>query len=120
MVARMVEIAERQDSELGVEETKPVTCICAEYSVCGCDDNGDQTFLASIIGDGTYSTLNQTLVQVADINGTSTIILNGTLPNGTTAPGGVDDASAASNVKVSHYSGYLVMVALVGFTVFLV
>jgi hypothetical protein len=67
-------------------ETKPVTCLCQEYQPCGCDDNQDSQFLNQTIGDG--SNLNGTLVRVATVNGTDTIFLNGTLPNGTTAPGG--------------------------------
>ena len=84
------------------------------YQECGCDDNGNSTFLDSIIGDGTYSALNFSLVNVADINGTSTIVLNGTLPNGTTVSGAMDSFHSA------RMSGYWVMVALVGMTVYMV
>ena len=49
----------------------------------------------SIIGDGNPSTLNQTLVRVANVNGTDTIFINGTLPNGTTASGGTDSGAAS-------------------------
>ena len=112
-------VESRQDSTTGLEETKPVTCLCAMYAECGCDDNGNTTFLDSIIGDGTYSNLNLSLVNVADINGTSTIVLNGTLPNGTTAAGGTDDASGAARTLIEA-SGYWVMIALVGMTVFMV
>jgi hypothetical protein len=127
----MFEIEMRQAEDTGANETKPVTCLCAEFSVCGCDDNSDTTFLDSIIGDGDYTKLNKTLVQVADINGTSTIILNGTLPNGTTATGGTEEAdgsssdssSGSSSGRASGFlqaSGYWVMIAMVGFTCFLV
>ncbi len=113
------DIEVRQENDTGANETKPVTCLCAMYAECGCDDNGNTTFLNSLIGDGTYSNLNLSLVNVADINGTSTIILNGTLPNGTTAPGGTENASGAART-VLEASGYWVMVALVGMTVLLV
>src|SRR5205085_2412681 len=63
-------------------ETKPVTCGCDPYAVCGCDENGDPQYLADLVGNGTN--LNNTLVSVANVNGTQTILLNGTLPNGTT------------------------------------
>ncbi|KAG0652335.1 hypothetical protein D0Z07_0918 [Hyphodiscus hymeniophilus] len=108
-------LVERQDT--GVNQTKPVTCLCAAYSECGCDDNGNTTFLDALIGDGSYANLNKSVVNVADINGTSTIVLNGTLPNGTTTSGGTDNASGAELVQAS---GWLVMVALIGCTVFLV
>ncbi len=119
------EIEIRQEDDSGVNETKPVTCLCAEYSVCGCDDNGNSTFLDSIVGDGDYFKLNQSLVTVADINGTSTIVLNGTLPNGTTAAGGTEDATTSSSDNSSaavrsviEASGYWVMIAIVGLTCF--
>jgi hypothetical protein len=105
--------------DTGANETKPVTCLCAAYQECGCDDNGNTTFLNSLIGDGTYSSLNQTLVTVADVNGTSTIIINGTLPNGTTSSGGTEDAFSAGARTIVEASGHLVMIALVGCTVFL-
>jgi len=110
----------RQESD-GVNQTKPVTCLCAQYQECGCDDSSNTTFLDSIIGDGDYFALNQSLVTVADVNGTSTIILNGTLPNGTTASGGTADANVAAGMKkLVEASGYWVMIALVGCTVSLV
>jgi hypothetical protein len=62
------------------------------------------------------------VVDVADIDGKSTIILNGTLPNGTSIPGGTEDAitdSAAAKMLV-NVAGYWVMVALVGATVYMV
>lgn len=111
----------RQTSEdAGANETKPVTCLCAMYAVCGCDDDGNSTFLDSIIGDGTYSSLNLSLVDVADINGTSTIVLNGTLPNGTTASGGTEDANGAAARLGGQLQGYWVMVAIVAATCYLI
>jgi hypothetical protein len=69
-----------------------------------------------LIGDGTYNGLNKSVITVADINGTSTILINGTLPNGTTASGGSDSADAGVSLK---FSGYWLMIAFVGCTVFL-
>ena len=74
-------------------QTKPVLCLCQEYSVCGCDENTNSTYMTSVIGDGDFAKLNRSLAYVNDVNGTSTIILNGTLPNGTTADGGSEDAN---------------------------
>jgi len=111
------------DTNTGVNETKPVTCLCAAYQECGCDDTGDTTFLDQLIGNGSYAALNKTLVTVADIKGTSTIILNGTLPNGTTASGGTENAdgsSSGASTSIVQVSGYWVMLALVGCTVLLV
>ncbi|TVY55843.1 hypothetical protein LCER1_G002650 [Lachnellula cervina] len=117
--ARSITLETRQDDSEGLNQTKPVTCLCAQYAVCGCDDNNNATFLNSLIGDGTYANLNTTLVNVADINGTSTIVLNGTLPNGTTASGGTENASGAVST-MSNLAGYWVMVVLVGCTAFLI
>ncbi|THV50567.1 hypothetical protein BGAL_0145g00140 [Botrytis galanthina] len=109
-------IETRQDSDTtGVNQSKPVTCLCAAYSECGCDDSGNSTFLDQIIGDGSYAALNKSLVNVADVNGTSTILINGTLPNGTTASGGSDSAAGRTIVEGL---GWWVMVATVFATCF--
>ncbi|TAQ90158.1 hypothetical protein B7494_g1543 [Chlorociboria aeruginascens] len=120
-------VAERAEPALilrdgtGANQTKPVTCLCAAYAECGCDDNGNTTFLDSLIGDGNYAALNKSLVTVADVNGTSTILLNGTLPNGTTSSGGTENANVGEGMRqLMEQSGYWVMIALVGCTVWLV
>lgn len=76
----------------------------------------------SLIGNGSYAALNQSVVTVADVNGTSTILINGTLPNGTTASGGTTSASGASSLGrgLMEASGYWVVIALVGCTVLMV
>lgn len=66
-------------------ETKPVECLCADKLPCGCEDNTDKKYLDSIIGNGSYAALNKTLVDVGPVDGKSTIRINGTLPEGTTA-----------------------------------
>ncbi|KAL8957273.1 MAG: hypothetical protein Q9193_005413 [Seirophora villosa] len=73
-------IERRQDQG---EVTLPITCLCQEFNACGCDDNPDTSYLDPIIGDGTN--LNSSLVHIGDVDGTRTIVLNGTLPNGTDA-----------------------------------
>ncbi|MCJ1374011.1 hypothetical protein MMC20_005241 [Loxospora ochrophaea] len=70
-------------------ETLPVTCLCQQYSACGCDDNGNTTYIDSLLGNGSAADENSTLVRVGVVNGTQTVIINGTLPNGT------DSTSAA-------------------------
>lgn len=83
----------------GQNETKPVKCGCDETQECGCDDNNSTDYINSVLGNGSYDQLNQSLVTVAPVNGTDTILLNGTLPNGTTASGGSDDPSAAPGLR---------------------
>ncbi|KAK5633585.1 hypothetical protein RRF57_009299 [Xylaria bambusicola] len=81
-------------------ETKPVICVCDPYDTCTCDDNGNQTYFNSVIGNGSYDGLNHTLVTVAknDTTGNLTIYINGQVPNGTTAAGGTDDPNAANSM----------------------
>ncbi|OSS52805.1 hypothetical protein B5807_01884 [Epicoccum nigrum] len=101
-----------QTNPNGTNQSLPVTCLCQEYSPCGCDENSDQKYLNDLVGNGSYPALNKSLVTVSDINGTRTLVINGTLPNGTTAPGGTDD-SAAVHLKVGKYAGYWVMASIV-------
>ncbi|KAI1118999.1 hypothetical protein F5Y14DRAFT_118167 [Nemania sp. NC0429] len=81
-------------------ETKPVVCLCDPYSTCGCDENSNQTYVDSILGNGSYQALNHSLVAVAENQTTkqSTIYINGVLPNGTTASGGTEDPNAANSM----------------------
>ncbi|KAK3201883.1 hypothetical protein GRF29_164g964507 [Pseudopithomyces chartarum] len=94
----------------GTNSSLPVTCLCEEFSACGCDENDDSKYLDDLIGNGSYDALNKTLVNVADVNGTTTLIINGTLPNGTTAPGGTDDDTGSGiAIGVPKYTGYYAM-----------
>lgn len=94
----------------GRNETLPVMCLCQENSLCGCDENdGDDSYIDDLVGNGSYAALNKSLVTVSDVDGTKTLVLNGTLPNGTTAPG----ESAAVNPKVGKYTGYYVVGVMV-------
>jgi hypothetical protein len=91
-------------------ESDEVVCGCRTYAVCGCDYTDDTSYMASIIGDGRYETLNKSLVSVADYEGSRTIFVDGTLPNGTTAPGGTDDAGVA----LAPLKGYWPVMVLAG------
>ncbi|XP_014555461.1 hypothetical protein COCVIDRAFT_102286 [Bipolaris victoriae FI3] len=94
----------------GRNETLPVMCLCQEFSVCGCDENDDQQYLDDLVGNGSYAALNKSLITVSDVNGTKTLVLNGTLPNGTTAPGG---EGAAASLTVGNLAGYYAVALLV-------
>jgi len=72
-----------------------------------------------LVGDGSYANLNQSVVTVADVNGTSTILINGTLPNGTTASGGDEDAFSAGVRTIVQGAGWWPVVATVCALVFL-
>ncbi|KAK5992463.1 hypothetical protein PT974_05868 [Cladobotryum mycophilum] len=86
-------------------ETLDVLCGCGTYDVCGCDENNNTAYFDSLIGNGSYDALNKSLVNVAMVNGTNTLLINGTLPNGTT----IDDPSASAGV------GMRTMVEMLGF-----
>ena len=100
----------------GVNETLPVTCLCQEYSACGCDDNGNTTYIDSLLGNGSAADMNSSLVTVSPVNGTKTVVINGTLPNGTTTT-----SAAGPGVKQTllESSGFWVVGAIVGYTVWL-
>lgn len=117
-------IQRRQDQNV----TLPVTCLCAMYSACGCDDNDDNTYLDSVIGDGTN--LNASLVHIGpNENGTQTIALNGTLPNTTDSESDSSDtssgsgqaptSSSAATQRILESSGIWAIGGIVGATVWL-
>lgn len=93
-------------------QTVPVTCLCEQYRACGCDDNDDTAFLSSVVGDGNYAKFNRSLINVANVNGTRTIVLNGTLPNGTDP--NAKSSSSASRSVVLENAGFWVVGAIVG------
>lgn len=87
-------------------ETLPVVCYCAAYSACGCDDNGNTTFITSLLANGTG------MAQIETVNGTREVVLNGTLANGT-----VDDTSGAAGSAssfVGERTGVCLFATLVG------
>lgn len=106
----------------GTVQVLPVYCLCQEFSVCGCDDNQDTSFLNELLPNGTAQPqLNESLIRISDVNGTRSIVLNGTLPNGTTAPGGENDATSAGIRQAAlENAGWWVAAAVVGATVWMI
>ena len=86
-------------------------CLCEEYCACGCDDNGNSTFIQSLVGNGVD--LNTTLVRTSVVNGTKTLVINGTLANGTAS----GSTSGAVGRSVQQSLGLLVVGAVVGMIV---
>lgn len=115
------------NSARGRNETANVTCVCQEYSVCGCDPQDNSTLLAQQLTNGSLSgaPVNTSMVRTVDYdNGTVISVINGTLDNGTTAPGGTDpsnesEISSAVRAFVQTWVGYWGMVAVVVATVML-
>ncbi|MCJ1350267.1 MAG: hypothetical protein MMC33_000248 [Icmadophila ericetorum] len=92
-------------SDPSSNETLPVVCYCAAYSACGCDDNGNTTFISSLLANGSGT------AQIETVNGTREVVLNGTLANGTV------DASGAAGLAgsfVGQKTGLCIFAALVG------
>ncbi|KAK5938744.1 hypothetical protein PMZ80_008936 [Knufia obscura] len=104
----------------GRNRTANVTCLCQEYSVCGCDPGQDnQTILAQQLTDGRGSgaPVNTSAVKIVDFgDGNTTAYINGTLDNGTTASGGTEPSNesqiSAAVQLLANYGGYW-MAALV-------
>ncbi|KAL5339274.1 hypothetical protein BJX70DRAFT_160411 [Aspergillus crustosus] len=96
-------------------ESLPVVCLCGQYATCGCDDNNNNTYYESLF-NGTQPR-NGSFVRVTDVNGTKTIAINGTLPNGTTVDEDSLDSSATA-LALLQASGYWVMAAVVGSAVY--
>lgn len=101
-------------------QTKPIMCGCADKQPCSCDGNNDTEYMNSLLGNGSYAALNKSLVTVADYKGNDTILINGTLPNGTTAAGGTDDVGSTSDAvrAVVEALGFWPVLAVVMATVF--
>lgn len=66
-------------------EEREIVCGCAEHRECMCDEIKDDRFWDELVGDGDYGKLNKSLVDVTKRKGKTTLVVNGTLPNGTTA-----------------------------------
>ena len=94
-------------------------CLCQQYSPCGCDDNDNSTALDEVIGDG--SDQNSSMARITNVNGTKTLVLNGTLENGTDGNAADPNASAAVGMRqmVLEGSGFWLMGVVVGATVWL-
>lgn len=103
------------------DEEREVICACSKDAECGCDkpDGDDDDYLDDLIGDGTYSKLNKTIVDVARVNGTMTILINGTLPDGTSVDEAGDNAATGSMRGLVEALGFWPAIAAVTAAVFL-
>jgi hypothetical protein len=92
-------------------ESLPVECLCAPYNPCGCDDSGNTTYLNGLLSG---PNANASVARIATVNGTQTVVVDGTLPNGTD---GSTSGAAGGGRAWAEGSGYWVMVAVVAGTV---
>lgn len=110
------------------DEERPVLCACQEYNVCSCeeieDDDDFEDMFEELLEDGDYNKMNHTLVTVGEVNGTKTIMINGTLPNGTTVnsdnPEDYEEFLENAAVKLAHRLGVMPLVVAVAAVVFVV
>ena len=93
------------------------------YSACGCDNNSNTTYLDSLVGNGSAADENSTLIHIGMVNGTKTLIINGTLPNGTNDTSNdttsTTSGAGAAGQTLLEYSGFWLVSAIVGATVWL-
>lgn len=103
------------------EEERPILCACSREASCGCDedDNKNATELYDqLIGNGSYEALNKSIVDVAEVNGTTTILINGTLPEDTQLPEDGDSSDSAAARTMIEAMGYWPAAAAVMAAVF--
>lgn len=99
------------------DERREVICACGTYSECSCDKNDEaDDYLDELVGNGSYAALNKSIINVARVNGTMTLLINGTLPNGTTA---AESAAGESMQTMAQALGFWPAIAAVGAAVFL-
>ena len=89
-------------------ETHPVECLCGRYLECSCNQvqANETKYINSVANNGSMSLL-------ANVSGVETLVINGTLPNGTTA------ASPGTSFRhgLVGMSGWLMVVAGVIYSV---
>ncbi|KAK2754732.1 hypothetical protein FQN54_006865 [Arachnomyces sp. PD_36] len=102
-------------------ESLPITCLCQQYSVCGCEDNNDSAYLDSLVNGTTPDGLprNNSVLTVANVNNTLGVYINGTLSNDTTAPSS-GSSILPPHVGILNLGGYWVMAVIVAGTVWFV
>ncbi len=71
------------------------------------------------MGNGSTADENSTLIHIGNVNGTKTLIINGTLPNGTNGTDSNSTTSDAARQNMLEYSGFWLVGAIVAATVWL-
>lgn len=96
-------------------ETSEINCLCGEFQSCGCDNNTDFGYLTQVANNDSIAAKNGSI-----------LVINGTLPNGTTAAGGDEPSdgtqsagSAAGSLKQQalEMSGWWMVIAGVTYTI---
>lgn len=63
----------------------PVVCLCEMYSECGCEEEHDDAYIQGLLKDATSDAGDKTAAWMVYKPGDPVLVINGTLPNGTTA-----------------------------------
>lgn len=107
-------------------ETRNVGCGCDQTQDCSCDEDANITsVLNELVGNGSYTGLNASVISVGLVNGTQTLLLNGTLEaieddDDTGAPTGATKPNAGAGLRTMlQHAGWWPAVAAVGAAVFL-
>lgn len=95
----------------GENQTRPAECYCGRYAQCGCEERNETDYVNAVANNASVS-------KVAEVNGTSTLLINGTLPNGTT-PAAEENAAVALGKGVGVMGGWAVIGGAVAWGVWL-
>ena len=86
----------------GKNVTLPVKCLCGNNAVCGCDEVSDADYAKSVLEDAAKGGGKGDTARLAVDNGELVLVINGTLPNGTTADGGNGYSSGGLELRVGR------------------
>ncbi|RPA97560.1 hypothetical protein L873DRAFT_1828976 [Choiromyces venosus 120613-1] len=110
-------LAEFYNATSLANETISVLCLCQQYSVCGCEENTERTYIDQVISEAER---NSSVARIVDVNGTETLVINGTLPNGTTAAEGTASVAGMGMGRLAGETlGIWVIAGVVAWGVFL-
>jgi hypothetical protein len=84
-------------------------CLCGRFSECACDANNKTDYVTSVAN-------NNSIARVANVDGQQKLVVNGTLPNGTTAA----SAGASFRQGLVEMSGYWVAAGIVVYAVWFI
>ncbi|KAK6338960.1 hypothetical protein TWF696_009758 [Orbilia brochopaga] len=98
------------NTTLNQQQSIPVQCLCMQYSDCACDDDGNTTYLNQLVALNQSNTTN-----FATVDGKWTLLINGTVENGTGPAAGESINGAESPLNAL---GYLWMVGVACYMVY--
>ncbi|KAF8441919.1 hypothetical protein BGX38DRAFT_1272475 [Terfezia claveryi] len=101
----------------GMNVTLPVKCLCAENAVCGCDEVTDPDYAKNVLEDAAKDGGKGDTARLAVDDGKLVLVVNGTLPNGTTADGGDEYDSEGARLQLGRGVVRCWMMAWVGLVV---